>query len=130
MFLYYYDKSPSPLENGEDGVVIIRDGRNGSLETVTTNADGETVRVQVDSVDTDDFMDYLLSVGRITEKQRIDYDRYQTLTISFAAAADAMDFFDWSHSNNDAFPTDSLGIDEQDIDYIRKELPPLSSFGD
>ena len=127
-FLYYYDKPPSVLEDSlEDGFVVIRDG---NMETVVTNADGETVRVEIDDVDTEDFLDYLLSVGRISAERRDDYDLSQTLTISFEDAADAMEFFDWSDSTGDGFSSESLGVDEVDVDYIRKELLPLFSFGD
>ena len=122
LFLYYYDKSPLALE---DGFVVIRDGR---LETMKTNADGETVRVQVDDVDTEDFLDYLLRVGRITAEQRNDYDLSQELLVSFEDAADAMEFFEWS--TNDGLSLESLGVDKESVDIIRRELIPLFSFGD
>ena len=93
-----------------------------------TNADGETVRVQVDDVDTDDFLDYLLRVGRITAEQRNDYDLSQELLVSFEDAADAMEFFEWS--TNDGVSLESLGVDKESIDLIRRELIPLFSFGD
>ena len=96
-FLPYYDKSPLALE---EGFVVIRDGR---LETMKTNADGETVRVQVDDVDTEDFLDYLLRQGRITLEQRSNYDVSQELLVSFEDAADAMEFFEWS-TNDGALP--------------------------
>ena len=127
-FLYYYDKPPLALDDGlEDGFVVMRDG---VLETVVTNADGKTVRVEIDGVDAEDFLDYLLSVGRISADQYGDYDLSQTLTISFEDAADAMEFFDWSDSTRDGFSSESLGVDAADVDYIRKELLPLFSFGD
>ena len=99
MVLFYYDKSPLALE---EGFVVIRDG---SLETLKTNDDGETVRVQVDDVDTDDFLDYLLREGRITLEQRSNYDVSQELLVSFEDAADAMKFFEWS--TNDGISTES-----------------------
>ena len=128
-FLAYYDKPPSALEPSslEDGFVVMRDG---NMETVVMNADGETVRVEIDDVDTEDFLDYLVSVGRISAERRDDYDLSQTLTISFEDAADAMEFFDWSDSTQDGFSSESLGVDAADVDYIRKELLPLFSFGD
>ena len=127
-FLPYYDKPPLVLEDSlEDGFVVIRDG---NMETVVMNTDGKTVRVQIDEVDTEDFLDYLLSVGRISAERRNDYDLSQTLTISFEDAADAMEFFDWSDSTRGGFSTESLGVDAADVDYIRKELLPLFSFGD
>ena len=121
-FLSYYDRSPLALEKG---FVIIRDGR---LETMKTNAGGETVRVQVDDVDTDDFLDYLLRQGRITLEQRSNYDVSQELLVSFEDAADAMEFFEWS--TNDGVSLESLGVDKESIDLIRRELIPLFSFGD
>ena len=121
-FLAYYDRSPLALE---DGFVVIRDGR---LETMKTNADGETVRVQVDDVDTEDFLDYLLRKGRITAEQHSDYIRSRELLVSFEDAADAMEFFEWS--TNDGISTESFGVDKESVDLIRKELLPLFSFGD
>ena len=121
-FLRYFDKSPLALE---EGFVVIRDGR---LETMKTNAGGETVRVQVDDVDTEDFLDYLLREGRITLEQRSNYDVSQELLVSFEDAADAMEFFEWS--TNDGISTESFGVDKESVDIIRKELLPLFSFGD
>ena len=123
-FLAYYDKSPSALE---EGFVVIRDG---SMETMKTNADGETVRVRIDDVDTDDFLDYLLSVGRISAERRNDYDLSRTLTISFEDAAAALEFFDWSDATGAGFSPESLGVDSADVDFIRRELLPLFSLGD
>ena len=114
-FLPYYDRSPLALE---EGFVVIRDGR---LETMKTNADGETVRVQVDDVDTDDFLDYLLRQGRITAEQHSDYIRSRELLVSFEDAADAMEFFEWS--TNDGISTESLGVDKESVDLI-----PQGSF--
>ena len=123
-FLHHYDKSPSALD---DGFVVIQDGR---LVTMKTNADGETVRVELDSVDTEDFLDYLYSIGRITAEQRNYYDLSKEMIVSFADAADALDFFDWTDAANDGISIDALGIDETDVDYIRRELLPLFQFGD
>ena len=124
-FLHYYDRSDASSDR--EGLVVIR---NGVLETVTTNADGETVRVELDAVDTEDFLDYLHSIGRITDEQRQDYHWDRELRISFGDAADALDFFDWTDAANDGISIDSLGIDETDVDYIRRELLPLFQFGD
>ena len=125
VFLHYYDRSDASSDR--EGLVVIR---NGVLETVTTNADGETVRVELDAVDTEDFLDYLYSIGRITGEQREDYHWDRELRISFGDAADALDFFDWTDAANDGISIDSLGIDETDVDYIRRELLPLFQFGD
>ena len=79
-------------------------------------------------MDTDDFLDYLLRQGRITLEQRSNYDVSQELLVSFEDAADAMEFFEWS--TNDGVSLESLGVDKESVDIIRRELIPLFSFGD
>ena len=129
LFLHYHDRSPSEYASSDlDGYVVIRDG---VLETVVTNADGQTVRrVRIDDVDTEDFLDYLVSKGRISADQRDDYDFFRELEVTLDDASDAMEFFDWSDSTGAGFSPESLGVDSADIDFIRRELLPLFSFGD
>ena len=121
-FLVYHDPD---VEGYDYDFVRIRDG---VLETFVTNAEGETVRVRVDDVNTDDFMDYLLREGRITFQQRSDYAASRELVVSFDDTADAMQFFDWSHTTNDGINLDSIGVDQQSVDIIREELLPLFTW--
>ena len=55
---------------GSDDYVRIRDG---SMETGVTDVDGNTTGVRIDSVDAEEFLDYLLSHGKITVEQRDAY---------------------------------------------------------
>ena len=123
--LYYFDESmldsnDASGEASDDGYVRIRDG---SLETVVTDAEGNTTRVRIDSVDVEEFLDYLLDQGKITVEQRDAYGDSHELTISLK---DAADFFEWAETDSDLY----VGIDREDVDYIREELLPLFSFGD
>lgn len=128
--LYYFDESllDSDKDSGApapaDGYVIIRDG---SLETILTDADGITTRVAIDTVDVEEFLDYLLDQGRITVQQRDEYGRTNSLTLSLRDVRDAADFFDWAYSSDEGL---YVGIDREDVNYIRDELLPLFSFGD
>ncbi len=128
--LYYFDESLLDSDRGSsassagDGYVIIRDG---SLETIVTDADGNTTRVAIDTVDAEEFLDYLLDQGRITVQQRDEYGRTNSLTLSLKDVKDAADFFDWAYSSDEGL---YVGIDRDDVNYIRDELLPLFSFGD
>ena len=123
--LYYFDESMLDSDDGSDGAsdesyVRIRDG---SLETVVTDDQGNTTRVRIDSVDAEEFLDYLLSQGKITIEQRDAYGDHHELTISLR---DAADLFEWAETDSDLY----VGIDRDDVDYIREELLPLFKFGD
>ena len=130
LLLYYFDESLLDADRGSsasspsDGYVIIRDG---SLETIVTDADGITTRVAIDTVDAEEFLDYLLDQGRITVQQRDEYGRTNSLTLSLRDVKDAADFFDWAYSSDEGL---YVGIDRDDVNYIRDELLPLFSFGD
>ena len=128
MFLYYYDEhQPSggrsiaaSAASDQEGYVVITDG---SMETVITNDDGSASRVKIETVDTEDLLEYLLRQGKITVEQKNSYGETQTLEISLESAADALTFFDWEYSSNDGVSIE--GVAEEDIDYIRRELLPL-----
>ena len=127
-FLYYYDEHrplgvssvASPAASDREGYVVITDG---SMETVITNDDGGTSRVKIETVDTEDLLEYLLRQGKITVEQKNSYGETQTLEISLESAADALTFFDWEYSSKDGVSIE--GVAEEDIDYIRRELLPL-----
>ena len=127
-FLYYHDEH-QPLggrslaasaSSDQEGYVVITDG---SMETVITNDDGGTSRVKIETVDTEDLLEYLLRQGKITVEQKNSYGETQTLEISLESAADALTFFDWEYSSKDGVSIE--GVAEEDIDYIRRELLPL-----
>ena len=127
-FLAYYDEHQPlggrPLaasaSSDQEGYVVITDG---SMETVITNDDGGTSRVKIETVDTEDLLEYLLRQGKITVEQKNSYGDTQTLEISLESAADALTFFDWEYSSKDGVSIE--GVAEEDIDYIRRELLPL-----
>ena len=127
-FLAYYDEHQPlggrPLaasaSSDQEGYVVITDG---SMETVITNDDGGTSRVKIETVDTEDLLEYLLRQGKITVEQKNSYGETQTLEISLESAADALTFFDWEYSSKDGVSIE--GVAEEDIDYIRRELLPL-----
>ena len=130
LLLYYFDgslldsSSDSDASVGTDSYVVIRDG---SLETVVTDADGNTTHVKIDTVNTDELLDYLLSQGKITVDQRNEYGETNSLELSLKDVKDAADFFDWAYSPDKGL---SIGIDQDKLNYIRDELLPLFSFGD
>ena len=127
-FLAYYDEHQplggrsvaSSTASDQEGYVVITDG---SMETVITNDDGGTSRVKIETVDTEDLLEYLLRQGKITVEQKNSYGETQTLEISLESAADALTFFDWEYSSKDGVSLE--GVTEDDIDYIRRELLPL-----
>ena len=132
LFLFYFDDSGSEEGDslvtsapGQEGYVVITDG---SLETVITNDDGGTTRVQIETVDTEDLLEYLLRQGKITVEQKNRYGETESLEISLESAADAMSFFDWEYSSKDGEGFSIEGVDKESIDYIRKELLPLFNF--
>ena len=112
--------TPPPPPSEQDGYIVIREG---SLETVVTDDDGNTTRVRIDTVDAQEFLDYLLSRGKITVEQHDAYGDSRELELSLK---DAPDLFDFAASDDGPF----VGIDKNDVDYIRRELLPLFSFGD
>ena len=116
------DSSDYPMYN--DSYVVISDG---SLETVVTDASGNTTRVKIGTVDAGEFLDYLLSQGKITVEQRNEYGDTHRLKLSLEDAREAADFFDWAYSSDEGL---YIGIDKEDVNYIRDELLPLFSFGD
>lgn len=131
-FLAYFGESQVENLNpvvtsapGQEGYVVITDG---SLETVITNDDGKTTRVQIETVDTEELLEYLLRQGKITVEQKNRYGESQSLEISLESAADAMSFFDWEYSSKDGEGFSIEGVDKESVDYIRKELLPLFSF--
>ena len=119
------DDSVAASAAGQEGYVVITDG---SLETVITNDDGKTTRVQIETVDTEDLLEYLLRQGKITVEQKNRYGESQSLEISLESAADAMSFFDWEYSSKEGEGFSIEGVDKESVDYIRKELLPLFSF--
>ena len=127
-FLYYYDEHQplggrsiaASVASDQEGYVVITDG---SMETVITNDDGSSSRVKIETVDTEDLLEYLLRQGKITVEQKNSYGDTQSLEISLESAADALTFFDWEYSSKDGVSIE--GVAEEDIDYIRRELLPL-----
>ncbi len=114
------DSAYATTTSEQDGYIVIREG---SLETVVTDEDGNTTRVRIDTVDAEEFLDYLLSRGKITVQQRDAYGDSRELQLSLKDAADILDF---PATDDDLF----IGIEKDDLDYIRKELLPLFSLGD
>ncbi len=109
---------------GEANYVVISDG---SLETVVTDGSGNVTRVKIDTVDVEEFLDYLLDQGRITVEQRDEYGRTNSLKLTLRDVEDAAGFFDWVSSTDEGL---YVGIDRDDVNYIRDELLPLFSFRD
>ena len=105
--------------SGEGGHVVIRDG---GISVSGTSVDGVTTSVMVDTVDTGELLDYLLSQNKITVAQRDEYGRTGELELSLA---DMPDFFDWAISSDEGI---RVGIDEEGVDFIRDRVLPL--FGD
>ena len=119
--LKYADKDFSNLENynipsEESGYVVIRDG---SIAVSGTSEDGVPTSVSIDTVDTGELLDYLLSQNKITVAQRDEYGRTGELELSLA---DTPDFFDWAISSDEGV---QVGINEEGIDYIRNNILPL-----
>ena len=100
----------------ETGYVVIRDG---SIAVSGTSEDGVTTSVSIDTVDTGELLDYLLSQNKITVAQRDEYGRTGELELSLA---DTPDFFDWAISSDEGI---QVGINEEGIDYIRNNILPL-----
>ena len=100
----------------ETGYVVIRDG---SIAVSGTSEDGVTTSVSIDTVDTGELLDYLLSQNKITVAQRDEYGRTGELELSLA---DTPDFFDWAISSDEGV---QVGINEEGIDYIRNNILPL-----
>ena len=123
LLLYYSDESLLESSN-KDGYVTIRDG---SLETVVTDEDGNTTRVKIDTVDAEEFLDYLLDQGKITVEQRNEYGETSSLELSLKDVKDAADFFDWAYSSEEGL---YIGIDQDNINNIRDKLLPLFSSRD
>ena len=98
------------------GYVVIRDG---SISVSGTNEDGITTSVSIDTLDTGELLDYLLSENKITVAQRDEYGRTGELELSLA---DMPDFFDWAISEDEGL---YVGVDEEGVDYIRHNLLPL-----
>ena len=105
--------------SGEGGHVVIRDG---GISVSGTGEDGVTTSVTVDTVDTGELLDYLLSQNKITVAQRDEYGRTGELEL---ALTDMPDFFDWTISSDEGI---RVGIDEEGVDFIRDKVLPL--FGD
>ena len=123
-FLRYADKdllNPDRynIPSEETGYVVIRDG---SIAVSGTSEDGVTTSVSIDTVDTGELLDYLLSQNKITVAQRDEYGRTGELELSLA---DTPDFFDWAISSDEGV---QVGINEEGIDYIRNNILPL--FGE
>ena len=108
------DRYSIPSE--ESGYVVIRDG---SIAVFGTSEDGVTTSVSIDTVDTGELLDYLLSRNKITVAQRYEYGRTGELDLSLA---DTPDFFDWAISSDEGV---QVGINEEGIDYIRDNILPL-----
>ena len=119
IFLRYADKdllNPDrySMPSDETGYVVIRDG---SIAVSGTSEDGVTTSVSIDTVDTGELLDYLLSQNKITVAQRDEYGRTGELELSLA---DTPDFFDWAISSDAGI---QVGINEEGIDYIRNNIP-------
>ena len=119
--LKYADKDFSNLENynipsEETGYVVIRDG---SIAVSGTSEDGVTTSVSIDTVDTGELLDYLLSQNKITVAQRDEYGRTGELELSLG---DMPGFFDWAISSDEGV---QVGINEEGIEYIRENVLPL-----
>ena len=74
-------------------------------------------------MDAEEFLDYLLSQGKITIEQRDAYGEDHELTISLKDAADIFELAATEEGLN-------VGIDSSDVDFIVDELLPLFKFGD
>ena len=121
VFLRYADKdllNPDRyvIPSDETGYVVIRDG---SIAVSGTSEDGVTTSVSIDTVDTGELLDYLLSQNKITVAQRDEYGRTGELELSLA---ETPDFFDWAISSDEGV---QVGINEEGIDYIRNNILPL-----
>ena len=76
----------------------------------------------VNTVDTGELLDYLLSQNKITVAQRDEYGRTGELELALTGMPD---FFDWTISSDEGI---RVGIDEEGVDFIRDKVLPL--FGD
>ena len=108
--------SDSNTPSGETDYVVIRDG---SIAVSGTSEDGVTTSVSIDTADTGELLDYLLSQNKITVAQRDEYGRTGELELSLA---DTPDFFDWAISSDEGV---QVGINEEGIEYIRENILPL-----
>ena len=128
--LYYFDESLLESSGGDNtptssgGYVVIRDG---SLETVVTDDDGNTARVKIDTVDAEEFLDYLLSQGKITVEQHDEYGKTNSVEFSLKDVKDAADFFDWAYSSDEGL---NVWIDQENLNYFREQFEPIFSFGE
>ena len=112
------DNYNTPSE--ESGYVVIRDG---SIAVSGTSEDGVTTSVSIDTVDTGELLDYLLSQNKITVAQRDEYGRTGELELSLG---DMPGFFDWAISSDEGL---QVGINEEGIEYIRDNILPLFGGG-
>ena len=104
------------IPSEESGYVVIRDG---SIAVSGTSEDGVTTSVSIDTVDTGELLDYLLSRNKITVAQRDEYGRTGELELSLG---DMPGFFDWAISSDEGV---EVGINEEGIEYIRENVLPL-----
>ena len=122
---FHYDQSRSPT--GTSGQAVDGEGhiaiRDGSLETVVTDSDGNTTRVKIDTADSEEFLDYLLPQGKVTVAQHDAYGNSGELELSLK---DADYYFEWAVTDKDLY----VGIDRDDVEHIRNEILLLLSFDD
>ena len=115
LMFYHIDDYLAGSAGENESYLVIRDG---SLETVVTDAYGNATRVVIDTIDVDELLDYLLAQGKITVEDTDAYGETRTLEVS---AEDLQDLLDAAEFGID-LDQSTFEIDEQTVDQLGSAL--------